>query len=306
MNGNRVTPWVEGTAADLVADALALGVKASPRMVTDWVEGGLLANPESRKTSAHGSDPRVFPREQRELFARLLQARERSPLGRVPQRSLVRVVLYLWLIDDTVVLTPQARRAFRTHARETGKTTAVRRRETVRAIVEQIAHPAASFKQRRTAQLLIEEGERTGRIDLDKLTSVLTELYSPWQVQPGMPRIERAVPGPFGPVTLQHYIATWRARQRMIRRLRHEEIDEAELDRVRAVHRPEWAGYEAQRSALAAGGGGEFAAHFAEPATLEGRAIEAVDAFVFHLAGELGLIEASLYEAETARLKLAR
>lgn len=61
MNGDRLTPWVEGTAADLVADALALEVKASPRMVTSWIEDGLLANPEPRKTSAHGSDPRVFP-----------------------------------------------------------------------------------------------------------------------------------------------------------------------------------------------------------------------------------------------------
>jgi hypothetical protein len=63
MNGNWATKWVEGTSADLVADAHALGVmKASPRMVTSWVEDGMLANPEPRKTSAHRSDPRVFPR----------------------------------------------------------------------------------------------------------------------------------------------------------------------------------------------------------------------------------------------------
>ncbi|MFF7758992.1 hypothetical protein [Streptomyces griseorubiginosus] len=306
MNGNRLTAWVEGTAEDLVADALALEVKASPRMVTSWIEDGLLANPEPRKTSAHGSDPRVFPREQRELFARLLEARKRSPLGRIPQRSLVRVVLYLWLIDDTVVLTPQARRALRTHARATGQTTAVRRRENIRAIVEQLAHPSASLKQRRAAQLVLEEGERTGRIDMDRLTAVLMELYSPWPVQPGMPRIERAVTGPFGPVTVQHHIAMWKARQQTIRRLRHEEIDELELDRVRAVFRPDWADYQARRPALATIGAGEFAAYFAEPDTMEGRAIEAVDAFVSTLAGELGLIEAASHAAETARLRLAR
>ncbi|MGW0995378.1 hypothetical protein ACWD5V_19135 [Streptomyces sp. NPDC002523] len=305
MNEDRVTPWVEGTSTDLVADALALGVKASPRMVTSWVEDGLLANPEPRKTSAHGSDPRVFPREQRELFARLLEARERSPLGRIPQRSLVRVVLYLWLIDDTVVLTPQARRAWRTHARATGQTTAVRRSENVRAIVEQLAHPSASLKQRRAAQLVL-EGERTGRIDVARLTSVLTELYSPWPVQPGMPRIERALPGPFGPVPVQDHIAMWKAREQTIRRLRHEEIDELELERVRAVFRPEWAEYQARRPALATIGAGEFAAYFAEPDTMEGRAIEAVDAFVSTLAGELGLIEAASHAAETARRRLAR
>lgn len=306
MNGNVATAGAEGTSADLVADALALGEKASPRMVTSWVEEGLLANPEPRKTSTYGSDPRVFPPEQRELFTRLLEARGRSPLGRVPKRSLVRVVLYLWLIDDTVVLTPQARRAWRTHARAAGRTTAVCRSQNVRTIVEQLAHPSATLRQRRAAQRVIEEGERTGRIDIGRLTAVLTELYSPWPVQPGMPRIERALPGPFGPVSVQHHIALWKAREQTIRRLRHEEIDETELDRVRAVYRPEWADFQARRPAMAAIGAGEFAAYFAEPETMEGRAIEAVDAFVGTLAGELGLIEAASHTAETARLKLAR
>jgi hypothetical protein len=35
--------------------------------VTSWVEDGMLANPEPRKTSAHGSDLRVFLPERREL-----------------------------------------------------------------------------------------------------------------------------------------------------------------------------------------------------------------------------------------------
>ncbi|WP_455355370.1 hypothetical protein [Streptomyces sp. SYSU K217416] len=306
MNGNRATTCVEGTSADLVADALAMGVKASPRMVTSWVEDGMLANPEPRKTSAHGSDPRIFPPEQRELFTRLLGARERSPLGRIPQRSLIRVVLYLWLINDTIVLTPQARRAWRTHARATGQTTAGRRSQNARTIVGQLAHPSATLKQRRAAQLVIEESERTGRIDIDRLTPVLTGLYSPWSVMPGMPRIERALPGPFGPVSVQHHIAIWKARQQTIRRLRHEEIDETELDRVRADYRPMWADYQVRRPDMATIGAGEFAAYFAEPDTMEGRAIEAVDAFVGTLAGELGLIEAASHAAETARLRLAR
>ncbi|WP_104815103.1 hypothetical protein [Kitasatospora sp. MMS16-BH015] len=230
MDEDRTATWAEGTSADLVADAHALGVSSvSTRMVTAWVEEGLLASPEPRKTTAHGSDPRVFPPEQRELFTKLLEARERSPLGRVPQRSIVRVVLYLWLIDDSVVLTPQARRAWRTHARATGKQTAARRSETARAIVASLAHPSATIPQRRAAQLVIEEGERTGRIDLPRLTSVLTELCSPWPAQPGAPRIERAIPGPFGPVTVQHHIAMWYARHQAVRQLRNEEVNEAAL-----------------------------------------------------------------------------
>ncbi|MCX5417962.1 MULTISPECIES: hypothetical protein [unclassified Streptomyces] len=305
MKGDQATTWTEGTSADLVADALAMGVKASPRMVTSWVEDGMLANPEPRKTSAHGSDPRIFPPEQRELFTRLLEARERSPLGRIPQRALIRVVLFLWLIDDTIVPTPQARRAWRTHARAAGQTTAVRRGQNVRTLVEQLAHPSATHKQRRAAQLVIEEGERTGRIDINRLTWVLTELNSPWSTQPGMPRIERALPGPFGPISVQHHIAMWKARQQTFRNLRHEEIDETELDRVRTVYRPSWADYQASRPAMATIGAGEFAAYFAEPDTMEGHAIEAVDAFVGTLAGELGLIESASHATESARLRLA-
>ncbi|MEV0938163.1 hypothetical protein ACIBMX_41340 [Streptomyces phaeochromogenes] len=303
MDGDQSTARSEGTSADLVADALALGLKASPRMVTDWVEAGLLANPEPRKTSAHGSDPRVFPPEQRELFTRLLQARERSPLGRVPFHTMIRIVLYLWVIDDTVVLTPQARRAWRTHARAAGRTTAAKRSKNARDVVDQLAHSEASFKQRRTAQLVIEEGEKTGRIDMAKLTSALTELCSPRPSQPGIPRIERALPGPFGPITVQHHIAMWHARSKTISQLRHEEIDESRLDQVRAVHRTDRADYKARRQAAA---DGQFAAYFAEPTTLEGRAIEEVDAFVGTLAGELGLIEAASYKAETARVRQSR
>ncbi|MFF7358368.1 hypothetical protein ACFZA1_37935 [Streptomyces filipinensis] len=121
-----------------------------------------------------------------------------------------------------------------------------------------------------------------------------------------MPRIERALPGPFGPVPVQHHIAMWKARQQTISLLRHEEIGELELDRARAAFRPMWADYQARRPGLATIGAGEFAAYFAEPDTMEGRAIETVDAFVSTLAGELGHIEAASHAAETARLGLAR
>ncbi|EMF56753.1 hypothetical protein SBD_1836 [Streptomyces bottropensis ATCC 25435] len=40
------------------------------------------------------------------MSCRPLEARERAPLGRIPLRSLIRVVLYLWLIDDTIPQQP--------------------------------------------------------------------------------------------------------------------------------------------------------------------------------------------------------
>lgn len=303
VSGEQPVAWNEGTSVDLVADAHALGLKASARMVTDWVEAGLLANPQPRKTGAHGSEPRVFPAEQRELFTRLLLARERSPLGRVPFHTMIRIVLYLWLTDDTVVLTPQARRAWRTHARAVGRTTAARRSENARAVVDQLAHPSASPKQRRTAQLILEEGAKTGRVDMAKLTPVLTAVSSPWPATPGVPRIERAIPGPFGPIPVQHHIVMWHATLKTISQLRQEAVDESRLDQTRAAHRTEWSDYQALRAAAAEG---EFAAYFAEPATLEGRAKEQVDAFVTLLAGRLGLIEAASHRAEAVRVGQTR
>ncbi|MFF3910583.1 hypothetical protein ACFYZJ_32625 [Streptomyces sp. NPDC001848] len=113
--------------------------------------------------------------------------------------------------------------------------------------------------------------------------------------------------------TGQHLFGSARTRRsldkqpkRTISLLKREEVDEAELDRVRAVYRLMWADYRARRPAMATIGAGEFASYFAEPDTMEGRAIEAVDAFVSTLAGELGLIEAASHAAETARLRLAR
>lgn len=302
VNDSQATTWVEGTSADLVADALALGVKASTRMVTDWVSDGLLANPEPRKTSAHGSDPRVFPPEQRKLFTLLLLAREHnSQQRRFTHRSLIRGVLYLWLIDDTTVLTPQARRAWRSYARAMGRATAATRGAYARRIVDQLAHPAATKKQRHVARLVIEECELTWRIDFDRLTSVLTELVSPWPPLPGVPRIERALPGPCGrPATVQHFIALYQAKLQMYRRLRHEEIDESVLDRMRAVHRLQQPIHQAHvAAALAANGAEELAEQLGEPT-------EEVDGFVVTLAVELGLFKSALDAAETARLGRAR
>lgn len=57
----------------------------------------------------------------------------------------------------------------------------------------------------------------------------------------------------------------WKARRQTIRRLRHEEVDEPEPDRVCAAHRSMWADHEAQRSVVAAGGAEESASYFARP-----------------------------------------
>lgn len=166
--------WPVGTAADLVDDARSLGIKASPRMVTDYVEVGLLAPPLFRKTTQRGSDRRVFPPEQRRLFYELNCAKLRSPLVRVPHRTLIPVVLYMWCLDDTVVTDTQARRALRTYAQSAGISSEARRQTTARKVVEQFAHPLATTDQRRAARLWIREGELTRRPNWDAVADALT------------------------------------------------------------------------------------------------------------------------------------
>src|SRR5882672_5164882 len=93
-----IGPGEPGSAADLVADAKALGIAAaSRRMIIDWTEMGLLDNPTFQKTTQRGSDPRLYSPEQRHLFTALLRARQRSPRDRLLHHVLARAVLYVWL-----------------------------------------------------------------------------------------------------------------------------------------------------------------------------------------------------------------
>ncbi|WP_035844073.1 hypothetical protein [Kitasatospora azatica] len=289
--------WVEGTAAELVADAMALGVeKVSTRMVADWVGDGLLASPGFRKSTRHGSDERVFSPEQRWLFTELLKARQRSSLKRIPHHTLTRMVLYLWLVEDTVVPTEQARRAWRTYARATGRHTGPGRRRLAQRVVEQLAHPEATYRQRRTALLLIEAGEKSKQPDWEKLSPVIAQLASPWLV-PGTPRIERSLGPAWLPGTATQLVGMWWATQQVTELLLNKRIKEPVLDEVRAVFRASWSDYQARRAGMAAASG-EYGRMFAPPASAEARIKETVEAFVGELAGVLGFITAAMEAAD--------
>ncbi|MFJ8212594.1 hypothetical protein [Streptomyces sp. NPDC096033] len=300
MEETHVKEWEPGTADDLVRDAEALGVEqVSARMITDWVEVGLLAAPEFHKSTQHGRDPGVFPAVQRRLFSELLQARKRSPLKRIPHHTLIPVVLFVWLTDDTVVPVGQARRALRTYAQTTGKTNRARRQENARRIVDQFAHPSATYQQRRTVQLLIEEGERTRKPDWAKLHSALTALCSPWRTV-GVPLLERGIGRPDMPLTVTDSIVLKVAAQRLTARLGAEEVREEDLLEARRVHRIDWAQYEAARSRQHPAG--TTPGFFAAPEGMEARAREQVHAYTGTLAGMLGIIAQVAAGAQVGRV----
>ncbi|MFE5517967.1 hypothetical protein ACFQ9Q_09590 [Streptomyces virginiae] len=289
-----------GTAEDLVRDAEALGIEQiSTRMITDWVEVGLLATPVFQKSTQHGRDPGLFPAAQRRLFAELLEIRQRSPLKRVPHHTMVPVVLFLWLTDDTVVPVSQARRALRTYAQTTGRTNGARRQENARRIVDQFAHPSAAYHERRTAQLLIEQGEKTRKPDWEKLHAVLTALCSPWR-SIGVPLLERGIGRPDVPLTVTDAIVIMMAAQQVTARLRTEQVQEEHLLHARAVHRTSWAKYQAERHQPKPQG--TTPGFYAAPEGMEAQLREQVQAFTSTLAGVLGITRDLAAKARVGQL----
>lgn len=247
MTTHVLREWTPATVEDLVADAEALGVaRAGPRMITDWTARGLLGSPSFRKSTRHGSDARVYSPDQRRLFCELLTARQRSVHARIPNHVLIRLVLYVWLVDDTVVAQAQARRAWRTWAEGATKGTGTHRRDIARAVVDQFAHPSASHRQRRKAQVVIEEGERTGKPDWRKVKSALTEICSPWPAPDGQ-RVERSIGTPELPFGVEEAIRAWTLQRNAVLLLVKERIPEPVLLEARGEHRDSWAEYQARR-----------------------------------------------------------
>lgn len=296
----QVSEWEPGTAEDLVRDAEALGVEqASARMITDWVEVGLLAAPEFQKSTQRGRDSSLFPAVQRRLFSELLDARKRSPLKRIPHHTMIPVVLFVWLTNDAIVPVSQARRALRTYAQSAGKKNRARRQDNARRIVEQFAHPSATYHQRRTAQLLIEVGEKTRRPDWERLHSALTAVCSPWPTA-GMPLLERGIGRPDMPLTVTDSIVIMVAAQQLTARLRVEQVRDEDLLEARTVHRIDWARYEEAR--VQNQPEGTTPGFFAAPEGMEARVREQVHAYRDTLAGVLGITAEVAAKARVGRL----
>ncbi|MEU6210138.1 hypothetical protein ABZ891_09535 [Streptomyces sp. NPDC047023] len=258
-----------------------------------------MAAPEFRESTQRGRDLSLFPAVQRRLFSERLEARKRSPLRKVPHHTVIPVVLFIWLTNDTVVPASQACRALRTYAQTTGRTNGARRQDNARRIVDQFAHPSATYHQRRTAQLLIEHGEKTRKPDWEKLHSVLTALCSPWRTV-GMPLLERGIACPDMPLTVTDTIVIMMAAQQLTSRLRAEQVREEDLLEARALHRVDWAQYESTRGQKQP----ECATpgFFAAPTDTEARAREQVHAYTVTLAGMLGITAGLAARARVGRL----
>ncbi|MFC7928719.1 hypothetical protein [Streptomyces cinereoruber] len=288
--------WSAGTADDLVDDARSLGIKVSPRTVTDYVEVGLLAPPLYRKTKQRGSDRRIYPPEQRRLFYELNAAKLRSPLARVPHRTMIPVVLYMWCVNDTVVPDVQARRALRTWAQSVGIGSGPRRKSTASKVVAQFADPAATRGQRRIAEQWIRDGEESRRPDFDNIADALSTVASPWRAR-GLPEIARGFGPAVAPITTDQAVAMWELQLQVNEVLSFEGVSEGLLRRAREEHRENWQEYQGVRADWASQAG-SMADVFELPTDQEQAARQQVNGFVTVLGNTLGLARPTFARAQ--------
>jgi hypothetical protein len=175
------------TAGDLRARAARKGSSVSARLITDWVEKGLLDRPDVRGLGRGRGTIATWPEDQLQLFLLLLS--KRQEIKRTA--TLCNIPVALWLINsDRYAPLRQVRRALATWAAAYTTVKHGRAERTSLELLDQVAHPEAEDSDRLEFELLITKAAQTGIIDLAKVESVARKVIDPHRT--GISR------GPFG------------------------------------------------------------------------------------------------------------
>jgi hypothetical protein len=233
-----------GTITDLVADAAAAGFAATPRLVRDWSEIGLLDYPTKRPAGkGHGSRPALYPASQRQLFQTLLHKRSE---GNGP-RSLAKIPVAIWTYwGDEWVPLRQVRRAMGTWLGDP-RLSKRQARQTAREILSQFDDAAATPAARRHLLETLTETGYTGKADFEGLESALRRVF-----EPGSQTIRKAVGHPEAPMMADSFVTVLRARLTGAARLDAGEITDEEFRFARHVHLVAYADYAMNRHSYAA------------------------------------------------------
>ncbi len=166
-----------GTTDELLADARAAGHVVTGRLVTDWVQRGLLDSPQRRGAGrGRGSTKGVFSGHQRELFATLLQ--HRSQERRVSALAVIPVALWLYWGEEYVPLR-QVRKALVTWLEAYSLPTRDRADRLARELLAQLDHPDASDTARRRFTRLVGAAIYDRRLDEPALHDAMTAVFDP-------------------------------------------------------------------------------------------------------------------------------
>ncbi len=166
-----------GTTEDLLADARAAGHPVTARLVTDWVQRGLLDSPQRRGAGrGRGSTKGVFSGHQRELFATLLTHRARE--RRVSALAVIPVALWLYWGEEYVPLR-QVRRALVTWLAAYRQPARDRADRLARELLAQLDHPDASDTHRRRFTRVVSTAIYRRGLDEQPLHEALTAVFDP-------------------------------------------------------------------------------------------------------------------------------
>lgn len=169
------------TAEDLVRDAASQGIPVKQRLITDWVEKGLLDRPTRHSLGrGRGSAPATWPENQRKLFLLLLG--KRQEVSRLATLCNVPVALWLYFGPEQVP-SRQVRRALATYggAYRTGSARAAR--QTARLVGSHLLPADLSRRERtRLMENLTIELEKTtggGPPNFEPLLAAAREAFDP-------------------------------------------------------------------------------------------------------------------------------
>jgi hypothetical protein len=201
---------------EFLALAAESGVEATPRLLADWVQLGLLDHPRRRGLGRGKGTTTGWPENQWELWKALLMQRPR--VRRIAALCNLPVGLWLYFGDDYVEL-PQVKRAMHTwagaiHARGTADS-----RHLVQEFVAGIPGPKLSVARRKEVERLLVGVLLNGLGDrsVDQLRSRLTTLLEPPSHRGRRVRV----------ATLQAHVELLMSRLEALRRLRRGDLPDA-------------------------------------------------------------------------------
>ncbi|MET9551801.1 hypothetical protein [Streptomyces sp. NPDC006645] len=236
-------PWaVMSTTAELITEARERhGMEMSPRTITKWTEDGLLNSPIYQKSTQRGSDPRAYDPMTRILFHLLLPVYRNMRGRRVLHYHLADITARIWLMMIGLVGDEQSVRMWSTWAAGRAKAVSGESERKARAMIQNMADPAATRAQRATAKKLLYQTwmgmhDPEDAHHWEMLESALMAIRSPFTTMSGK-RIER-------PFELGTYLAgvpelvlTMKLGQQVLALLRERQVSSSVLNSARRRYR---------------------------------------------------------------------
>jgi hypothetical protein len=292
----------EGTIDDLVADAAAAGYKATPRLIRDWTQQGLLDYPRKRFAGrGRGSEQAVYPDSQRNLLITLLA--KRADGNNIS--SLARIPVCIWMYwGDKYVPLSQARRALMRFladpesradpARDAMRASRQRAQQVARGMLGQLDNPAATPQSRRELIDVLTDAAWSGKPDLDRIETAIRDVF-----EPGYNNVHRAVGHPAAPMLAESIITSIQARITAVSALFADRVSDEDLTDARDAHLFHYADYAARQPYYAAAAPRNRPTLY-EPVTAE----DAVANCCGHLLSAIGLH--IMYPEAAAQMRQAR